>query len=545
MTEFDVAELQAQIDSAVISLEQNDPVVSINGCLYCAQHVLTACKLAPDTALAYYTCTLPDPHPPGTRTILRSLTLLCLTGRRDNINEHSLQHMLAATLLAYSLAANPDYRASTLKKPLIRRGLSLWLGILRLAVSLFRPESHQLLRRTALKTFERRVISACHLALVTPRQTVASCLRDYIRRSPALYQPMYENWLTLPAGVSNGHQVVLSDQRRGMALSLQPDYVAVVISDDDSTGCEWLPLSEVTHQQGRAVSFDQWRVLFARHSDDLSIQNERSLYPLSFPVHRPPASLTRIIDALHKPDSEIDTLVSMVQEEPSFATFLLSSASVDNRMQLPVNSLKQAILTFGLERIGDMLVQHALSQRLTQHRFPLDGVCHQFSTLMASIASRLTVHVNSRFTPQSAALVATFLSAPLFTIADLKVLMRLPLSDQGYYDPNQLLRIRLDSRWQSLAGELASGWHQAATWRALLHHAGKSPASVPASLRKEHCILLVAQILARQWLFGENAPCEETRAVLNAGVSALNISDDEVYAIQQSLTSQLVCPLVY
>lgn len=545
MTQLDVADLQAQIRSAVLSLEKNDPVASINACLHGAQRILTACKHAPDSALAYFTCTLPEQQPPATRTVLRSLTLLCLTGRRDHINEHSLQHVLAATLLAYSLAANPDFPAATLKQPLLRRGLSMWLGILRLAKSLLRPESHQLLRRTSLKTFERRVISVCHLALVTPTQTPATCLRDYIRRSPALYQPMYENWLTLAAGVSNGHQVVLSDQRRGTALLLQPDYVAVAFSEEDSTQCEWLPLAQVSQQKGRAVSFEQWKVLFARHSEDLSVQNERSLYPVSFPVHRPPAGLTRIIDALQKPDSDIDALVSMVKEEPSFATFLLSSASLDNRMQLPVSSLKQAIMTFGLDRIGDMLVQHALSQRLAQHRFALDSTCQQFATLMASIASQLSMHVKSRFTPQSAALIATFLSAPLFTLPDLKVLMRLPLSDKGYYDPNHLLRITLDGRWQSLAGELASGWHQAATWRALLHHAGKPPASVPASLRKEHSVLLVAQILARQWLFGEGTPCEETRAVLNAGISVLDLSKIDVDTIQTNLASQLVCPLVY
>lgn len=545
MALFDVADLQAQIHSAVTSLETNDPVGSINACLHCAQQIMTACKQAPDAALAYFTCTLPEQTPPATRTILRSLTLLCITGRRDHLNDHSLQHVVAATLLAYARIVTPGVTAATLKPPLLRRGLSMWLGILRLSRSLLQPESHQLLRRASLKSYERRVISACHLALVTPKQTPAHCLRDYIHRSPVCYQPMYESWLGLPGGIANGQLLILSDNRRGTVLSLQPDYVALAFNDEDNTVCEWLPRRQIPHQPMRAVSFDQWKVLFARHREDLSVHDARSLYPLSYPIHRPPASLTRIIDALQKPDSDIDMLVALIDQEPSFATFLLSSASLDNRMQLPVSSLKQAILTFGLERIGDMLVQHALAQRLAQHRFALDGACHQFATLMASIAAQLSLHVKSRFTPQSAALTATFLSAPLFTIADLKVLMRLPLSNSGYYDPNQLLRLTLNSRWQSLAGELASGWHQAATWRALLHHAGKPPASVPASLRKEHCILQIAQILSRQWLFGEGTPCEETRAVLNAGLTALAITDNDIRRIQQSLASQLLCPLVY
>ncbi|GGW72996.1 HDOD domain-containing protein [Alteromonas halophila] len=545
MAQFDVADLHSQIYSAVISLNTPQPVDSINRCLTTAQRVLSACRHAPDTALAYFTCTLPDSQSPATATMLRSLVLLCLTGRRDHLNEHSLQHLLAATLLAYGLQTNPDYPVGALKKQLKTRALVLWLSILRLSKSLMHPASYQLLSRFSLRASERRVLSCCHLALITPKQTVAHCLREYIRRSPAYYRTLYANWITLPGGLANGHQVVIRQQQRGTVLSVHTDYVAVALSDADTTVCEWLPTTQVMHQNGRAVSFDQWNVLYARHQEDVDVRHECTLYPATFPVHRPPASLTRIIDALHKPDSDIDALVLLIEKEPSFSSFLLNSASLDNRMQLPVNSIKQAILTFGLDRIGDMLVQHALSARLTQHRFPLDGICHQFATLMASVASRLAMKVKTRFTPQSAALTATFLSAPLFTLPDLKVLLKLPLAQHGYYDPNNLLRIGTDTRWQSLSQELASGWHQAATWRALLHHAGKPPASVPASLRREHCILMMAQIISRQWLFGEGTPCSETRNVLASAQQCLDISPSTVTEMQEMLASQLQCPLVY
>ncbi len=543
MSQFDVADLHAQIHAATVSLKQQSSLETINACLQCAQQIQTACRLTPDTALAYFICTLPDTGNSGTKTVLRSLTLLCLTSRRDAINEHSLLHLMAATLLAYALAEHQNYAAKGLKKQLLQAGLSQWLGILRLSRSLRHSKAHQLLQHASLNTFERRVLSACHLSLVTPRIRPALALRNYIQRTPTLYRLIYRQWLRMPGDVSNGHQVTTSDGRRGAVLSTQREYVAVAFNEGDTTVCEWLPLHQVFLLQGRAISFDQWKVLFARHESDLSVANDRPLYPVTFPVHRPPNSLTEIIDALHAPDSDIDALVTLIDQEPSFSSFLMSSASLDNRMQLPVSSLKQAILTFGLARVGDMLVQHALIQRLTQHRFLLDGLCHQYSVLMASIAAHLSANAMSRFTPQSAALTATFLSAPLFTLADIKVMSRLPLSDTNYFDPNHLLRLKLDTRWQSLAGELASGWHQEATWRALLHHAGKPPASVPASLRREHCILQVAQILARQWLFGHTPRCQQTENVLLTGLHILGVEEKQVTSIQNSVGAQLVCPL--
>ena len=96
--------------------------------------------------------------------------------------------------------------------------------------------------------------------------------------------------------------------------------------------------------------------------------------------------LTRsIIDDLQKQDVVIEQLCEKIEQVPTFNHFLMYTASQDNRLQLPVKSIKQAVLTYGIERVGDMLIQFALLERLTQNQFPLMGLCKQITLLACSL----------------------------------------------------------------------------------------------------------------------------------------------------------------
>ncbi|MEW9797663.1 HDOD domain-containing protein [Alteromonas sp. CYL-A6] len=531
------------IDAIAAGTASQPPAELINQALVVSGQVLDYCHADPDPALAFFACR--PVRQSTTIKQLRALILLTLTCRTDKLNEHTLLHLVAATLL--TLVTGHDNAREIHKKlrnTLRERGLTLWISILRLGKALSHPQGHQLLSKAGLRHFPQRVLSLCHLALVYDAVPPSACLRSYLNRARSDSYPLYSHWPLLPAGPLCGQVVHTIDERAGVVIAVRQCHLAVVYMEDGRKSlCVWLERSQVRSSQRPPVTFDKWLALYAAHEDDLQVEGTASLFPTTYPVHRPPVSLTSIIDALASGDTDVGDISALIDKEPAFSHFLLQSASHDNRMQLQVSSIKQAILTYGLERVGDMLVRHALFNRLTQHHFPLEAVCAQFATLMATIASCLAELTVSRFTPQSAALVATFYCAPLFTLPGLKVYQRLPLAQAGYYDPNQFLQVKQSERWQDLAGELASGWHQSASWRAILHHAGKPAATVPASLRREHCILQLAFIWTRQWLYGEGKPSDELNNILQGAQETLSVGVSEKNTIRHQVTDQLYCVL--
>ncbi|MFC3093098.1 HDOD domain-containing protein [Alteromonas sediminis] len=139
----------------------------------------------------------------------------------------------------------------------------------------------------------------------------------------------------------------------------------------------------------------------------------------AFSVTRPPPSLVRVLRMLKDAQVDIDKLAKAVENEPSFTEFVKQTASQGNRMGLAVTSVKQGIMTHGLERLGDMLITHALLNRFGQSEYPLKSPLMRFVSLQMMVCSELAVRSGVSI-PQTAALVTLLANSALFTYPSLK-----------------------------------------------------------------------------------------------------------------------------
>ncbi len=144
-----------------------------------------------------------------------------------------------------------------------------------------------------------------------------------------------------------------------------------------------------------------------------------NIYPLTYKIDRPPKSLLLVLKQCQQYNVDIDELTQRIEREPSFSRFMCESATNSNRLKISVSSVKQAIMTYGTERLGDMLTTHALFERLTQSSFPLKETFITHVTLSMEIAAYLAKE-SQLILPQTASLLALLCHSPLFTNAKVK-----------------------------------------------------------------------------------------------------------------------------
>ena len=213
-------------------------------------------------------------------------------------------------------------------------------------------------------------------------------------------------------------------------------------------------------------------------------------------------------------------------------------------MQLPVQNVKQSILTYGLERVGHMLVQYALFQRLTQHWFPLLDWYSRLAQTAILLSSELA-NESGRITPQYASLVTTVALSPLFTSAQEKGKTAVNHNDQRLFDVTTLLQNKAqqgNSATRQRLISLASAWEQDKGQSRLIACCGRLPQDVPGLLRLPHCISGLSLIWARQWLLGHK-PCAQTNEFIQQTQQAF----PQLIALQSQLQPKvshlLNCPL--
>jgi hypothetical protein len=330
-----------------------------------------------------------------------------------------------------------------------------------------------------------------------------------------------------------------------VVIDVQQSHALIhVAAMEDGDQALWVATNTLQQPRQLHVEFPRYLALYDELKTERNVQGGMPFFSATYAIQKPPTALLRIIDSLQNPHIEINKLCKQIERSETFSTFLKTTASRDNRLRLPVANLKQAILTYGLERVGDMLVQFALIERLTQHNYPLLGISKQFTMLACAISSQLVTLTSSRFSPQSAALVTTFLCAPLFTLPGLKVATHLPVSHAHYFQVHRTFKIKGKTPWHTVAGELATHWHQGATWRALIHQAGKRHNEVATSLKKEHAILQLSFGLARELLFplpSQHGDDEETKSIL---LRTLSLQPNDISRLTERLNEYLFCPFM-
>jgi len=481
---------------------------------------------------------------------IRHMLCLSLFGKCTMLNEHYLQHIIAANLTLHWLASlnetKPASEIAAINKRLIiffaSKQLKLWQYVFTLRRIINSTHATRHVSDDRLNRLQRLCLTASALVYKNQSEPLFSALRTLAQHYPARdHELLYPLCKVITAAMPG--EIVYVKAKRAIIVDIQTSHSLIFVSaDKDASPYSWVANSALMRTDQARIDFEA----LSKHINDAidyrRVEGGQSMLPVSFSIQHPPRPLLTIIDALRKPDAELDDITAKVEVSPLFSTFLLKTASKDNRLQLPVKSIKQAILTYGIERIGDMLVQHALMERLTQHAYPLLAITKQYTLLACAIAAELACHVKTKFTAQSASLITAFLCAPLFTFPGLKVANSLPADKNPDYRVTALFRVKGSNDWHAVAGELAANWHQSATWRALIHHSHKPIHDVPASLKKELAVLQLAMGVSRDILFNERLPTTISQTERHL-LKHINMTSAQFNTLLTGLSHYLFCPL--
>jgi hypothetical protein len=490
---------------------------------------------------------------------LTHILLLTVFGKLNRFNDHYLQHIIAATLALYHLTgyankhegnaehegdASPEKQHSdgkAIAEFLRAKGLSSWLDILRLKRVVFSTKNAQALANDKLNRAQRLCLLSKIISSASEEKKhsiFAQCIRlipvHHHFLLPSL-SPLFERAMPGEKVYAGGVPAIIVD--------IQQSHSFAAVARNVERESSWVLSSSVRTPLRQYIELDEFIALYEETRAARLVKGGQPFFPTAFGIQRPPSALLHIIDELQKKDIDIPILCEKIENVSTFNHFLISTASQDNRLQLPVKNIKQAVLTYGTERVGDMLVQFALMERLTQHEFPLVDTCKQFTLVASAFASRIASMAKTKFTAQSAALTMTFACSPLFTLPGLKVIANLPIRANPNFSINNTFKITTSSPWLSIAGELAENWHQSATWRAVLHQCNKANNAVPTSLRKEHAVISLGFHLAKTYLFA--IPDKDLNRTEEARLwmSVLSLSIRDIAHIVDEQRTLLMCPL--
>lgn len=541
-----VSDLIASLNAAQqCLLSSQPPKDSVNACLLAARHIQQFCRSDPDTALAFYYSKEWDDTTIGPG--LSHVLILCINSMRCQFNEHYLQHLIAATLCVHMNLATTENAQLVTKQRFIAlarflkpRHLTVWLNIFAITKTISSRQYLSAISRASLLSDQRWVILAGVFSSAKGQLDYLTALQQAILAAPADMRHLAEPLVAFPGHVNPLHYYRYQGKDWLVMGTRADEWHCVKESEPESL--IQIKSSKLDKSGKPVCDFAHWAQ--SKSSIDEPVRSKHWPFPGLYPVNQPPSGLLGIIDALHNADTDIGKLATQIEKEPAFADFLTRSAASDNRLQLPVTDVKQAIMTYGLERIGDMLVQYALSQRLGQRRYPLAPFCQHMASLTAAIASQIATLANIKITPQTASLWATFLTAPLYTLATLKVIAQPPLGRSHYFSINHLLTL---SQSNSLSQEILAllrGWHQDKKTQFLFHQTGKALSEVGASNQQGHALMGISLMWARKWLYGLPAPCEHSTLFVSQGLKLLGLNEAHESQLQESLHDWLFCPLL-
>lgn len=515
---------------------------AIENSLLLGRRFLKVARQAPDASIAY--CHLAGPSKPSENYVIRYLLLLAILCHRGQLNEHFAQQLIAATALTSLLRQRSrQHLLGEIKTRLARPGLSHWLPLLSMCRRASSAQRMRVLGEPSLNLGERYILVAGIFALALPKHAMGDVLSLMLRVCHPFYRNELFHFWSFPCQLSPGSHAIYQGQRT-LILASQSAQRAIWLPTHDKP-YRWVNTSALRSASSPdTVSFNHWLEHHQTLTTALPVSQHRS-WPFSpaFPVQYPPSSLTAIIDLLENPDVEISELTDSVNSEPHFARVLKQAATLDNRLNIRVTEVKQAVMTYGLERVGDILIQQALLQRLAQRQFPLEQVSKQLCQIVALLAQQIVLHSDTKMSPQRAGLMATFMMAPLFTLPRLKSAHTLPLGTKRFHDINHLLSFEMSQPLSELSIALMRGWHQRAEHQAVMKYSGKMPDEVSRSLRQVYCVLSLALLYGRTWLYPPGESCPDTISFERAALATIGVSSETILLIKNDIMAELYCAL--
>ena len=486
-------------------------------------------RTLPDSLLAI--TSLPQASSAHNLLPQRAACLMTFLGLKFQLNDHYLQHLVAATFAVCSLKNNAEQQEGCQLFWREKR-LLFFSGLLKLQKVAQAPAPHRFLHPHRLNEEQSLFISV--ISLIKNQQgSMVSRLKPVIPRTNEREQHRFECLLKYPGEFMPGCAVSFPKGEGVFLFTLTSTTGAVLTGSGD---VEEKHLRQIKITRYQALSLNEW-LSEVKACDAAFRPAVRQLIPDTYPVSRLPGNLQTIITSLHDTNTDIHKLSRRLSRMPVFSDYLKKTASLDNRLQLPVKDVKQAIMTYGLTRVGDMLIMRALNQRLHQRHFPQLAVCIRFAELVAAIASELAERSNVKQTPQTAALIATFITAPLFTLHALKVIKHWPLHRQRLYQLTALQETETQPL-PALSASLAKQWQQPARYQAVITHCSTLPAHVPEAVRADAALAGLSILLANKWLFG-GAECENTKLFKSQALQSLKLTPSSLSEIA-GVTSYLM-----
>ena len=515
-----------------LSVEQR-----INFWLKNAKRVLTLVNANP--AIASASLHIDNDLPKDTHQLL----LLALFGKLCRFNDHYLQHILASLLATLWLSDKETTREQTAAviRFLRNHNLSVWLDTLRLQKAFQATKQINYVADSRLNMAQRLCLLAGVFANRPKKVGYQTLFSQVAVRLPANDRHYLAALITLFERALPGAKIY-ANGAPGALIDIQQNHGFVFMPSSENEDGKWLPLSSIHSPDAMSMPFEHFIALYTDTAQARVNQGGTPFLPSNYAIQHPPNALLSIVDALQKSEVDIPELCEKIEQVPTFNQFLMQTASQDNRLQLPVKSIKQAVLTYGIERVGDMLIQFALMERLTQNQYPLLPMCKQFTLLACAFASHFAQTANTKFSPQSAALTMTFVCAPLFTLPGFKVSKTLPVSGASAVSINKAFKVKSDTPWLAIASELAGSWHQSSTWRAVIHQCSKASSEVPKSLQKEQAIVSLSFALAKACLFTQDAYSLLHNISVKSILNILHIGQDDVLQALDANGQLLFCP---
>ena len=256
----------------------------------------------------------------------------------------------------------------------------------------------------------------------------------------------------------------------------------------------------------------------------------------------PPATLQPLLKALRTPSIEPQWIVQWCEQQPFYAQLLLASASNDNRQQRSVTNIKQAVLTYGIERVGDKLVCHTLQSQLIQPFFPIKHWCEGLLTLCVKVAELIRYQTSDRsMTPQSSELLVTLACSGLFVHPSMQT--RMPESTTLPHCIHVFNKHPSDASikiWR-MSVLIAERWSPNSLLVEVIRSYNTPLKEISGRYKPPYCLLHLSLLWSLEWLVGDELRLarEEQDAMQVLGLGA-----NDKQHMRMQLQSLLVAPLL-
>jgi len=344
------------------------------------------------------------------------LVILVSVALQNRLNNRAVTALLTGNLLVDAVQAVDDDKQKRLTQVLLTSVAKMRIDIARDTLKISR-----LLDSSSIWTY----LPHCRLTYWQWFSVWSICLTQPNRKYVSWADKLTQLFQTCPAWTTPYLAGLLSFPSlippSGSFVNNTKSYTCLAVADNtilffNPETAEIETATEAVECHSARIATAKWQELHKKAKGALPAPFQEA-----FAVTRPPGSLIEVLHMLRDDQVDIDKLATAVENEASFTQFVKQTASQGNRMALPVTSVKQGIMTHGLERLGDMLITHALINRFAQSEYPLKATLMNFISLQMMLSAELAARSGIAI-PQTASLVTLIANSALFTHPALKTL---------------------------------------------------------------------------------------------------------------------------